>query len=104
MEGRMYRSTSSPRQQLEVSGQLHALAALPPWETAPRYPLDSKLGGPHRRSGRYGEVKILDPTGTRTPSHSSIVQPVGSRYTDYATANQQCFEIYVLTFWRLNVF
>jgi hypothetical protein len=34
----------------------------------PRYPLDRKLGGPQSRSGRRGEKKILDPTGTRTPT------------------------------------
>jgi hypothetical protein len=26
------------------------------------------LGGPQSRSGRYGEVKFFDPTGTRTPA------------------------------------
>jgi hypothetical protein len=32
------------------------------------YPLDRKLGGPQNQSGRSGEEKILDPTGTRTPT------------------------------------
>jgi hypothetical protein len=41
------------------------------------------LGGPQSRSGRFGENKILDTIGTRTPT-PSIVQPVVSRYTDYA--------------------
>jgi hypothetical protein len=49
-----------PRHQLEVSGQLHATAALPhgrrPW-----YPLDRMLGGPQSRSGRGGEEKIPIP-------------------------------------------
>jgi hypothetical protein len=40
-------------------------------------------GGPQRRSGRHGEEKILDPTRTRN-SDPSVVQPVASRYTDYA--------------------
>jgi hypothetical protein len=63
---------------MEVSGQLNAPAALPPGKVPPRYPLDRRLGGPQSRSGRRGEEKILDPTGTpQTPS------PV-SRYTDYA--------------------
>jgi hypothetical protein len=54
-----------------VSGQLHASAALP------RYPLDRRLGGPQSRSGRPGEQKILDPTGTRTPTpRSSSPLPV----------------------------
>jgi hypothetical protein len=30
-----------------------------------------RLGGPQSRSGRHGEVKILDPTGTRTPTSQS---------------------------------
>jgi hypothetical protein len=30
---------------------------------SPRYPLERRLGGPQSRSGRFGEVKILDPTG-----------------------------------------
>jgi hypothetical protein len=52
---------------LEVSGQLHAPAALPPGRS-PRYPLYRRLGGPQSRSGQHGEVKILDPTGTQTPT------------------------------------
>jgi hypothetical protein len=39
---------------MEVSGQLHAPDALPPWKS-PRYPLDRRLGGAQRRSGRCGE-------------------------------------------------
>jgi hypothetical protein len=50
-----------------VSGQLHAPAALPPGKR-PRYPFYRRLGGPQSRSGRYGEVKIFYPTGTRTPA------------------------------------
>jgi hypothetical protein len=36
---------------LEVSGQLHAPAALPPGKSS-RYPLYRRLGGPQSRSGR----------------------------------------------------
>jgi hypothetical protein len=36
-----------------------------------RYPLDRRLGGPQSRSERFGEEKILDPTGTRTPTPRS---------------------------------
>jgi hypothetical protein len=36
-----------------------------------RYPLDRRLCGPQSRSGRRGEEKILDPTGTRTPTPRS---------------------------------
>jgi hypothetical protein len=49
----------------------------------PRYPLDRRLSGPQSRSGRRGEEKILDPTGTRTPTPRSS-SPVARRYTDYA--------------------
>jgi hypothetical protein len=45
-----------------------------------KYRLDRRWGGPHSRSGRYGKAKILNP---------SIVQPVASPYTDWATATQQ---------------
>jgi hypothetical protein len=65
-----------------VSGQLHAPVALPP-EKSPRYPFYRRLGGPQSRSGRYGEVTISYPTGTRTPA-PPVVQPVASRYTDWA--------------------
>jgi hypothetical protein len=37
-----------------------------PRGNSPRYPLDRRLGGPQSRSGRRGEEKILDATGTRT--------------------------------------
>jgi hypothetical protein len=43
---------------MEVSGQLHALAALPRG-SRPRYPMDRRLGGPQSRSERYGEDKNL---------------------------------------------
>jgi hypothetical protein len=43
-----------------------------PGETAPRYPLDRRLGGPHRRSWRNGEEKNIASAGNRTP----VVQPV----------------------------
>jgi hypothetical protein len=53
-----------------------------PGGESPRYPLDRWLGGPQSQSGRRGEKKIVDPTGTRTPI--SVVQSVASRYIDYA--------------------
>jgi hypothetical protein len=66
MEEWMYRATFYwPRQQLEVSSQLHAQAALPRGNIR-RYPLDRRLGGFQSRFGRRGEEKILDSTGTRT--------------------------------------
>jgi hypothetical protein len=50
---------------------------------SPMSQLDRKLVGPQGWSGRYREVKILDPTGTRTPK---VVQLVASRCNDCATA------------------
>jgi hypothetical protein len=41
---------------MEVTGQLHAPAALLPGKS-PRYPLDRRLGGHHSRSGPGGEEK-----------------------------------------------
>jgi hypothetical protein len=79
----MYRSTFSwPRHYLEVSGQLHAPAALFP-ENIPSYPLD--------RRARW----ISEPVWTTwrrenswpywdSNSNPSLVQLVASRYTDYA--------------------
>jgi hypothetical protein len=45
---------------MEVGGQLHAPATLPP-EEDPWYPLDRRLGGPQSRFGRDGEKKISQP-------------------------------------------
>jgi hypothetical protein len=58
------------------------LRPLYPREKNPRYPLYRRLGGLQSRSGRLGEVKILDPYGDSN-SNPSVVQPVASRYTDY---------------------
>jgi hypothetical protein len=47
------------------------------WERAPTYPLDRRLGRSQSRCGRHGNVKILAPTGTRTPNpRSSSPYPV----------------------------
>jgi hypothetical protein len=46
---------------MEVIGQLRAQAALPPGESAPRYPWDRRLDGPHNRSGRRGKETNLAP-------------------------------------------
>jgi hypothetical protein len=43
-----------------------------PREKSPRYPLETRLGGPQSRSGRCGEEKNLASAGNRTPA----VQPV----------------------------
>jgi hypothetical protein len=54
------------RHYLEVSGQLHASAALLPRGRSLRYTLDWRLGEPPSP-----QEKILDPTGTRTPTPRS---------------------------------
>jgi hypothetical protein len=45
---------------MEVSGQIHAPAALPQGKNL-RYPLDRRLGGPQIRSGHGGEEKNSQP-------------------------------------------
>ena len=63
---------------------------LPPRNT--RYPFYRKLGGPQGRSGR---AENLVPTGIR----SQTIQPVVSRYTDWAN------RVYLVKIdWVLNVF
>ena len=59
-----------------VGSQSHAPAALPPGKT--RYPLYRSLDGPQGRCGRVR--KISPPPGF----DSQTVQPVASRYTDWA--------------------
>ena len=51
--------------------------SLPPEKT--RYPLYRRLGGPQGRSGQARKLSPLPGFDPRT------VQPVASRYTDYAT-------------------
>jgi hypothetical protein len=55
------------------------------------YPLNGRLGGPHSQYGRNGEVTNLDPTGTRTQLR--VVEPVASRYTDWANPAPCCFKV-----------
>ena len=61
-----------------VRGQRHSPATLRPGKT--RYPLYRRLGGPQGRSGRVRN--ILPPPGF----DPRTVQPVASRYTDWAMA------------------
>jgi hypothetical protein len=70
---------------MEVSGQLHAPAALPQGKS-PWYPLDRRLGGPQSRSGRGGEEKNSQPPPAmepRTPidyvSQKKIVERFSSK-------------------------
>jgi len=70
---------------MEVGGQRHALAALPPGNTL--YPLYRRLGGPQVRSGLVW--KILSPPGF----DPRTVQPVARSYTDWAIP-APCMELY----------
>jgi hypothetical protein len=56
---------------VEVSGQLHAPAHLPPGKS-PRHPLERNLVGLQSRSGRSGEErKFSTPAGILSPNHSA---------------------------------
>jgi hypothetical protein len=58
---------------MELSGQLHAPAALSPLKEL-QYPLDRMLGGPQSRSGRGGEKKNSQPLpGIQLLSARSLV-------------------------------
>ena len=73
----MYSSTLSLTLALDgVGDQLRVPAALPPGKET-RYLLYRRLGEPQGRSGRLR--KISPP-----PGFDPRVQPVASRYTDYA--------------------
>jgi hypothetical protein len=60
-----------------------------PWGKSPRFALEKRLGGPQHWSVQHGGIKILVPTGNRTPTTLAI-QPVASRYTDYAIPSVTC--------------
>jgi hypothetical protein len=62
---------------MEMSGQLHAPAALHQGKS-PWYPLDRRLGGPQSRSGRGGEEKNSQPLPGLEPP---IIQPLDQCYT-----------------------
>jgi hypothetical protein len=69
---------------LEVSGQLHAPAALPPGKS-PRYPFYRRLGGrtPEPIWTIWRSENFFTLTGLELPPPPPlVVQPVASRYTD----------------------
>jgi hypothetical protein len=76
---------------MEVSGQLHAPAALPPGKS-PWYPLDRRLGGPQSRSGRGGLEKNtqlppgIEPQNPDRPARS----PALYRLSYYGSFNLYC--------------
>jgi hypothetical protein len=59
---------------MEVNGQRHAPATLPP-RKCPWYTSDRRLGGPQSRSGRCGEEKNLALLGIESgPSSPSYIE------------------------------
>jgi hypothetical protein len=67
---------------MEVSGQLHAPAALPQGKS-PQYSLDRRLGGPRAVLDAAVKRKIRSPRRESNP-RTPIFQPVAQRYTDWA--------------------
>jgi len=63
---------------MEVSGQHHPPAALPPAKEPP-VPLDRRRSGPQSRSGHGGEEKNSQPPSGLEPP---IIMPVVQRYTE----------------------
>jgi hypothetical protein len=80
----MYGSTFSwPRHYLQVSGQLHGPAVLPPRkDPPPQYPSD-RLGGHQSPSGRQWR-RENSWSYQNSNSDPSVVLPIACRYTDYA--------------------
>ena len=65
-----------------LGGQQHAPATLPTGKA--QYPLYRRMGGPQGRSGRVRKISPPPGFDPRT------VQPVASRYTDWAIAAHPC--------------
>jgi hypothetical protein len=68
---------------MEVSGQLHAPAALPPGEKAPSIYWIGGWVGPKAVLDAVVKRKIPSPCRESNP-RTPIVQPAGQRYTDWA--------------------
>jgi hypothetical protein len=74
-----------------VRGQRHAQAAHYPWGKT-RYPLYRRMCGPQGRSGQVREISPPPPG-----FDPWTVQPVASRYTDYATRPHLPYKVNVIT-------
>ena len=83
-----------------VDGKRHVPADLRPGKT--RYPLYGRLGGPQGRSGRVWKILSVPGFDPRT------VQPVASRYTDWAILAHKYkwvdYNVCKILISRLNIF
>jgi hypothetical protein len=79
---------------MEVSGQLHAPAALPP-RKEPLVPIERRLGGPLSRSGSGGEDrKFPAPAGNRTlEPRSSSPEPIAIPTELSRPFKEDCFTL-----------
>jgi hypothetical protein len=81
---------------MQVNGQLHDPAALPPGETAPSTQFIVGWVGP--RSGLYiTKKRKISYTYHESSPDPSVVQPVARRYTDWtnqAHSISECWEKY----------
>jgi hypothetical protein len=71
-----------------VDGQRHAPASIPPEKT--RYPFYRRLGGPQGGSAQVR--KISPPTGF----DPWTIQPVVSRYTDWASTAHALYHLHTM--------
>jgi hypothetical protein len=69
------------------------LLMLYPWGKSPRNLQDRRLGGPQSRSERLGEEKFFTLPGLE-------LQPVASRYTDYAILGNRDSSVDKLLAWK----
>jgi hypothetical protein len=74
--------------QFEESGVPYSPGSFTPGE----YSLDRRLGGTHGQSGLYGEEDIYRPYRD-SKSHTSVVQPLVSRYIDCDKAASNISEL-----------
>ena len=78
-----------------VGGQRHNPAALPPGKT--RYLLYRRPGGPQGRAGRVRKISPPPGFDPRT------IQPVASRYTDWATPARQKYNTVINTWFYVTL-
>jgi hypothetical protein len=84
---------------MEVSGQLHTSAALPPGKVPLVHPLDSRLGGSQSRYVRGGEEINSQPLSGLEPPN---IQPITQRYTTELSGLPNLYiYIYIFFFFSL---